>query len=168
MTQPARKRRLSREERIKAALLSSWFFVTVATLWLLKASRITALVVHLGANEMPYVRIVGIVVVGAVVLLYSLATNKLSRVDVVRVTSSAFALVLLGFWLAVVHWGGALGHSRAFIWALYILVDVYTVVMVELFWTYTNDVVTTEEADRLYGIIGLGGILGGVAGGVRR
>src|SRR6185437_4591684 len=35
----------------------------------------------------------------------------------------------------------------------------------ELFWTYTNDVVTPAEANRLYGVIGLGGILGGAVGG---
>jgi AAA family ATP:ADP antiporter len=157
---------VSHDERVKALLLSTWFFLTVATLWLLKSSRVTALVVHLGTRELPYVRLVGIVAVGATVFLYTLAANRLSRLDVVRVVTAAFALVLVGFWLALRAWGEPLGSSRAFIWAFYILVDVYTVVMVELFWTYTNDVVTTEEADRLYGIIGLGGILGGVAGGV--
>jgi ATP:ADP antiporter, AAA family len=38
--------------------------------------------------------------------------------------------------------------------------------MVAIFWTYTNDVVSRVEADRLYGPIGVGGILGGVAGGI--
>lgn len=38
--------------------------------------------------------------------------------------------------------------------------------MVAIFWTYTNDVVSRVEADKLYGLIGVGGILGGVTGGV--
>jgi AAA family ATP:ADP antiporter len=48
---------------------------------------------------------------------------------------------------------------------VFILVDIYSTVMVTIFWTYTNDVVSHREADRLYGPIGLGGILGGIAGG---
>ena len=158
--------RLDRDERLKASLLSAWFFLTVAALWLLKSSRVTALLSHLGAREMPTVRLVGIVVVGACVYAYSVAAARLSRIALVRATSAALAAVVLGLWLAVRISGPALGSSRAFIWAFYILVDVYTVVMVELFWTYANDVVTPEEAERLYGVVGLGGILGGIVGGV--
>jgi AAA family ATP:ADP antiporter len=51
------------------------------------------------------------------------------------------------------------------VYAFYIMTDVYSTVMVAVFWTYTNDVVTRDEADKLYGPIGLGGILGGVVGG---
>ena len=47
---------LERGERVKAALLSSWFFVTVATFWLLKPVRIATLLAHLGARETPYVQ----------------------------------------------------------------------------------------------------------------
>ncbi len=50
-------------------------------------------------------------------------------------------------------------------WAVYILVEIYSVVMVGIFWTYTNDVVSEAESNRLYGVIGLGGIVGGIAGG---
>jgi aminoglycoside phosphotransferase family enzyme/ATP/ADP translocase len=157
---------LSRDERTKAALLSLWFFLTVATLWLLKASRITSLIVHLGARETPYVRLAGIGAVAVAVFFYSLATSRLSRVNVVRLTSMTFATVLVAFWIALRIGGEHLATSRAFIWALYILVDVYTVVMIELFWTYASDVVTQTEADKLYGIIGLGGIVGGILGGV--
>ena len=156
---------LSREERLKAALLSGWFFVAVATLWLLKSLRITELLVNLGARETPYVRLVGAIVVGAAVLVYSMAAGRLSRVAMVRVTSAVFAVLLGACWVAMRLGGPALAAQRAFVWTLYALVDAYAVVMIELFWTYTNDVVTPEEANRLYGIIGLGGILGGAFGG---
>jgi AAA family ATP:ADP antiporter len=52
------------------------------------------------------------------------------------------------------------------VWAVFIMVDIYATVMVAIFWTYTNDVVSRVEADKLYGPIGLGGILGGIAGGL--
>lgn len=153
-------------ERLKAGLLSGWFFLSIATLWLLKPVRTASLLAHLGASELPYLRFGAVAAVGLVVLAYSRVVNRFSRLDVVRGSSVLFAIVLLGFWLAL-HFGGELlGAQRWFVWAVFILVDIYSTVMVAIFWTYTNDVVTHQEADRLYGPIGLGGILGGIAGGV--
>ena len=156
---------LPREQRAKAALLSSWFFVTVAVLWLLKPVRVASLLAHLGAAETPYVRLGSVVVVGVVVLFYSLVVNRLSRIAVVRWSHILFASVLVAFWLAF-RWWPSLGATRAFVWAVYILVDIYSVVMIEIFWTYTNDIVTSAESNTLYAYIGLGGILGGTVGGV--
>ncbi len=159
-------RPLTRDERIETALLGTWFFLTVATLWLLKASGVTSLLVHLGARETPYVRLAGLVAVAGAVFLYSIGANRLTRVAIVRVTSIVFAIAIAAFWLALRVGGEALASKRATVWALYVLVDVYTVVMVELFWTYTADVVNESQANRLFGLIGLGGILGGVVGGL--
>jgi AAA family ATP:ADP antiporter len=156
---------LDRGERVKAALLGSWFFLTVATLWLLKSVRVASLLAHLGARETPYVGLVSAAVVGLTVVLYSAAVSRLSRIQVVRATSTLFAIALLAFWLAIRWVGPEIAAQRSFVWAVYVLVDVYTVVMIELFWTYTADVVTQPEADRLYGVIGLGGIVGGAFGG---
>jgi AAA family ATP:ADP antiporter len=156
---------LSRRQKQKAALLFSWFFLTIATLWLLKPVRVAALLVHLGAQETPYVRLAGVACVAVVVAFYSWIVNKLSRVGVVVWANIVFGLVLLGFWLALKTWSPWLGGQRWFVWAVYILVEIYSVVVVGIFWTYSNDVVDEDESNRLYGIIGVGGILGGAAGG---
>lgn len=158
-------RGLTRDQRVKAGLLSAWFFVTVATLWLLKPVRVASLLVHLGAVETPYVRLAGVVTVALVVTLYSWVVNRLSRVDVVRWAHLVFAAVLVGFWIALRVWGAWLGAQRPFVWAVYILVEIYSVVLIGIFWTYTNDICDEEESNKLYGIIGVGGILGGAAGG---
>jgi len=44
---------LNRAERIKAARLSSWFFLVITTLWLLKPIRQASLLSHLGSGEIP-------------------------------------------------------------------------------------------------------------------
>jgi AAA family ATP:ADP antiporter len=153
-------------ERVKAALLSSWFFVTVATFWLLKPVRIATLLAHLGARETPYVRLAAVGIVAVVVAGYSAIVNRITRVQLVRVANVGFALVLGAFWLAWRFFGPAIEAERAFVWAIYVMVELYSVLMIGVFWTYVNDIVTTtSESNRLYGIIGLGGILGGTAGG---
>jgi len=158
-------RGLSRHQRLKAALLSSWFFVAIATLWLLKPVRVASLLAHLGATETPYVRLAGVVTVAATVAVYSIVVNRVSRVKLARGSNLLFGALLVAFWLAIRIGGPALGAQRPFVWAVYILVEIYSVVMIGIFWTYTNDIVTTAESNALYGVIGLGGVLGGVAGG---
>jgi AAA family ATP:ADP antiporter len=158
-------RDLTRVQRRKAALLCAWFFVTVATLWLLKPVRVASLLVHLGAVETPYVRLAGVATVAVVVAFYSWIVNRLTRVAVVRWAHLVFAVALLAFWIALRLWGAWLGAQRPFVWAVYILVEIYSVVLIGIFWTYTNDIVGTEESNRIYGVIGLGGIVGGAAGG---
>jgi AAA family ATP:ADP antiporter len=156
---------LTPAERLKASLLFTWFFTSITTLWLLKPIRTASLLVHLGAEELPYLRFGSVVGVGLVVLAYSRVVNRFTRLDVVRGSALIFAGVLALFWASLRIGGEALGAERWFVWAVFIMVDIYSTVMVAIFWTYANDVVSRTEADKLYGPIGIGGILGGVAGG---
>jgi len=158
-------RGLDHTQRIKAALLSGWFFVTVATLWLLKPVRVASLLAHLGASETPYVRLAGVATLAVVVVFYSTLASRMSRIAVVRWSNAVFGLLLVGFWIALHLGGPALGAQRPFVWAVYILVEIYAVTLVGVFWTYANDVVSSTEANKIYGVVGLGGILGGAAGG---
>jgi ATP:ADP antiporter, AAA family len=159
-------RSLSAAERLKAALLSSWFFLVITTLWLLKPIRSASLLAHLGSAEIPYVRLGSVIALAIIVAGYSAIVNRFTRLGVARGASLLFAAMLVAFWLALQLGGDALGAKRWFVWAIFILVDVYSTVMVGIFWTYTNDVMTRAEADKLYGPIGVGGIVGGIAGGV--
>jgi ATP/ADP translocase len=69
-------------------------------------------------------------------------------VSVARGANLLFAGILLVFWLALTIGGTALGAQRWFVWSVFILVDIYATVMVGIFWTYTNEVMSTDEADR--------------------
>lgn len=158
-------REMTGPERTKAALLSGWFFLAITTLWLLKPIRNASLLAHLGSGEIPYVRLGSVVAVAVVVAIYSRIVDRLTRLEVAAGASLLFSAVLLAFWVALHVGGEVLGAQRWFVWAVFILVDIYSTVMVGIFWIYTNDVVSRSEADRLYGPIGLGGIVGGIVGG---
>ncbi len=108
-------RQAPREEHVKAALLSAWFFATVAALWLLKPVRVAVLLANLGAKETPYVRIAAVVVVGVVVALYSLVVNGMSRVQLVRAANVAFAILFVGFWFVWRIAGPAVASRRPYI-----------------------------------------------------
>lgn len=157
---------MSPRERLKAALLSGWFFLMITTLWLLKPIRSASLLSHLGSGETPYVRLGSVVFVGVVVAIYSRVVDRFTRLNVARGASLVFAGVLVVFWAALTLGGEALGSQGWFVWSVFILVDVYSTVMVGIFWTYVNDVVTRDEADKLYGPLGVGGIVGGATGGL--
>lgn len=151
--------------RAKVVLLSAWFFLTITNLWLLKPIRTASLLAHLGSGETPWVRLASVAVVAVVVLAYSRIADRASRVQLAVGMNLACAAILATFWILLQVFGEAIGGARPFVWSVYVMVDVYAVVIVGLFWTYANDVVTREEADSLYGPIGLGGIIGGIAGG---
>jgi AAA family ATP:ADP antiporter len=168
MTTPRRRNEggpRSGRERLTAALLFAWFFLVITTLWLLKPIRQASLLAHLGSAEIPAVRLGSVLVVALVVAAYSRLVDRLSRLEVAAGASLFFSGCIVLLWAALRIGGDALGAERPFVWSVFILVDVYSTVLVGIFWTYTNDVVTREQADRLYGPIGLGGIVGGVAGG---
>jgi AAA family ATP:ADP antiporter len=50
------------------------------------------------------------------------------------------------------------------IWSFYLFGDLFSTLMVATFFAFLNDSVTPEAAKRLYGLIGLGGVSGGVFG----
>jgi len=49
-------------------------------------------------------------------------------------------------------------------WSFYVLGDMFNSAMVTFFWAYSNDIFSSEQAKRTYGIVGLGGIIGGIVG----
>jgi len=141
----------------RAALLFAFWFLVIAVFWVLKPVR-TARFVHVaGVQSLPLVKLTVALIVLPVVLLYSYASAHVRRGPLIYVCSGIFAgLCLLFRSVDPTHAGGA--------YALFFFVDIYNTVMVALFWSYLNDTSTPDEAKRLYGVIGTGGILGGATG----
>jgi ATP:ADP antiporter, AAA family len=55
-------------------------------------------------------------------------------------------------------------QSGPLVLAFYSFGDLFNTVMVALFWAFMHDLVVADQAKRLYGIVGLGGVLGGLFG----
>ena len=82
------------------------------------------------------------VVVGS----YSGVVDRFERVTVARAACWSFAAVLMVCWSARAIGGEALGARRWFFWAVFILVYLYSTVMIGIFWICANDIVSTHKA----------------------
>ncbi|RCK80930.1 MAG: putative inner membrane protein [Candidatus Ozemobacter sibiricus] len=61
----------------------------------------------------------------------------------------------------LVTWAGVVMIAGYFVW-----VNLFALFSISMFWSYVNDVFTTAQGKRLYGMIGYGGLVGGLAGGL--
>jgi len=98
------------------------------------------------------------VVAFAAVVVFTQLSHKLRRQQLTFVFAGFFitCCVLFSRWLIT---PGDLG-----IWSFYLFGDLYSTLMVATFFSFLNDSVTPDAAKRLYGLIGLGGVCGGVFG----
>lgn len=113
-----------------------------------------------GSAQLPRVWI-GVGVVSAMATAW---LGRLSqRYDVVRLfgLACAFSAASLVAVLLAHHW-----HVPGAAFALYLWKDVYIVVLVELFWTFTNVVFGVGSASRTYGLFCAAGSLGSVLGNI--
>jgi len=84
----------------------------------------------------------------------------------VFVVAALSIALFMAAWAVLAFAPESFQSSRVFVYAVYLLADLFSTVMVVVFWSYVNDAVDTDGADRMYGPIGLGGIVGGIAGSV--
>lgn len=99
--------------------------------------------------------------VGAAYLLMLLMAwlgYRFRRQEVILFLSSLSALLLIVFALNM--------HSTSALvpWGFYNFGDMFNTAALVLFWAFVNDSSTSDQALRRYGLIGLGGVLGGLAG----
>lgn len=167
---PGALRALRREGPL-ALLMFCWFFLVIATFWVLKPLKKGLLI---RAYDRGGAELGGLLLSAAQVELLA----KVANLAVAAAATAVFA------WLAARHRRGALavrvvgffvaGHaafawlliqpSEPVAWAFYLYGDLFSTLMVATFFACLNDSVSPDAARRLYGPIGLGGVLGGVFG----
>jgi len=157
---------LSRSEWILIAFLFAFFFLVMMTFWLLKPVRTSLLLTTMGAEETPVLKLLAVALVAAVVATYSRLSDLVGRCDIVFVALAFFAVVFSIAWITLSYAPENVRASRPIVYSVYLLVDLFSTVMLVVFWTYVNDAADPEQADRRYGPIGLGGISGGIVGSI--
>ena len=163
--------RIGRREWPRALLLSGFFFLIIATYWILKPIKRGVIINYFGEDPMQLLgmtfsgaeaeqigKLMNMVAVYLIVLLFTYLSRRLPRHYLVATFAGLFSATFALFaWLIQ-------SPTEPVVWSFYILGDMFNTAMVALFWAFSNDIATSDEAKRTYGIIGLGGVVGGFIG----
>ncbi len=145
----------------RAGLLFADFFLIILAYYQIKPASRSLFIEFLGADQLPYVWIATALVLVGLIGWYHRMVAKYSRLRVILVSCLVFiaCLVVFRLWLLV-------SPGPVVAAAFYIYVDIFSVVLVEQFWSLANTTYSMQDGKRWYGFIGTGGLLGGFSGGL--
>jgi AAA family ATP:ADP antiporter len=149
----------------------SYFFLVITCFWILKPIKKGLFIEYydeagldlLGttfsaAQAELLAKILNMVVAFGAVVVFTYLSRQFRRQQLTFLFAGFFiaCYLLFGQWLRA--------PDSAAVWSFYLFGDLYSTLMVATFFAFLNDSVTPEAAKRLYGLVGLGGVCGGVFG----
>jgi len=148
-----------KKEEIPIATLMFFFFFLIITVFQILRPLTTGYVVDIyGAEPELYMRLGNIVVAAIAVVVFTFLYNKLPRQLLILVFCVFFAASFIALRFLLVK------PNAVAAWWYYIQVNLITTIWMATFWAYLTDISTSDQAKRLYGFIGFGGVSGGVLG----
>ncbi len=157
---PAPPNALDRTLMRRALILFANFMLVILAYYQVKTASRSLLLEYGGPAAFPYVWIGSAVVLLGFIGIYNRLVERFSRLQVVLGSLLGFTVLLVIFrWYLI---DGGLYTVVAF----YIFVDIFSVVLVEQFWSLTNSITRADEGRRTYWFIASGGLVGGIAGGM--
>jgi AAA family ATP:ADP antiporter len=146
--------------KARSIILFSNFFLIILAYYQIKSASRSLLIEYWGADNFPWVWIASALVLGSFIGLYHRLVERYSRLAVVLGSCLMFIVLLVGF-RAALDWQGTVVSI-----VFYIFVDIFSVILVEQFWSLADSVTETDAGRKSFWFIGSGGLLGGVIGGV--
>ena len=149
-----------REEYLPAGLMFAYGFLVFTSHYIAKSVRNATFVQRVGADDLDVAYVLTAVFVTLAMVVYSRWVDRLRQTTLLQATFGVMIASLLGFWQLLQGGSGVLASG-----AFYLFVKLYGLLVVSQFWLVGNVLFTTAQAKRLFAPIGLGLILGAVAGG---
>jgi HEAT repeat protein len=155
----ARRFHLTPDEARRAFALGTILFGLTGSYTLVKTVRDAHFLTQLPASDLPYVYLGVGVLTTVVALLFTRITQGRALWESLAGAALFVAITLMGFarllrldapWVPI---------------TFYLWVNVYGLIVIAQFWAFANSLSHPREAKRTFGAIGVGGILGGLAGG---
>ena len=147
-----------RQELPVVILLFVFFFLVIAVFQMLYPLKKGLFLANYGADRELYAKLLNIAAAALGVIAFTALYNRLQRQRLIYVLCTFFVFCFIVLTQTLAN-PGALP-----VWGFYLLGDLVTTLMVATFWAYSTDISTSDQAKRLFGVIGAGGIIGGVAG----
>ncbi len=124
-----------------------------------KSIRQSIYIDTLGAEQLPFVYLLTALCAYPVLRLYGRLIDRWPLHRLIAASSLLVAASLVGFW-----WLFQSGVRWASV-AFYLWIAIVGILLVSQFWSYASHLLDARQAKRLFGFIGAGGLLGGIAGG---
>jgi AAA family ATP:ADP antiporter len=144
-------------EGVNTVLLSLNIFLILTAYYILKPVR-EALILGEGSAEMKsYISAGQVILLGIVVPLYARLAARVPRRRLLNIVTAFFVACLVVFYF-LAQAGISLG-AVFFLW-----VGIFNLMVPSMFWSFTNDIYTKDEGERLIPIVQFGASLGAVLG----
>ncbi len=162
---------LRSEDWPKALPLAAFFFLVISTFWILKPMKRGMMISYFAESPLHFLghtfdgaqseqlgKALNVLVAYLAVILFTWLVKRFPRHYLVLIFGALFSGLFL-LYSSLLH-----DLNAPVVVSFYVLGDIFNTVMVVLFWSFTDDICMPPEARRSYGLIGLGGILGGFFG----
>lgn len=147
------------DERVIALLMAVYHFVLLITLYLLKPVRDSLFLSGRGPDELPFVFILTTFAIIPVAGLYSRAGQALRLGPLINGVSLFLAGGIIALRLVVDS------GAEWTLYLLYVCVSIYGILVTSQFWLLANALFSASQAKRVFTMLSVGAILGGIAGG---
>lgn len=162
---------LEREELPFALCMFAYFFLVITCFWILKPLKKGLFIQFYDQGGVQFMglafsapqaellaKMLNMLVAFAAVVVFSYLSRSFHRQRLSYLFSAFFIACYFVF-----SWG-LQQPADLTVWAFYLFGDLFSTLMVATFFSFLNDSVTPEGAKRMYGLVGLGGVAGGVFG----
>lgn len=152
-------------------LMFFYFFLVITSFWILKPIKKSVFIGfydiagfnlsgwHLNASQAELIaKILNMIVAFMAVIVFTWLSRRYHRQQL-TVIFGLFCIIAYAIYSQVIN-----EPSPFVVWTFYLYGDLFNTLMVATFFAFLNDSVTPEAAKRLYGLIVLGGVIGGAFG----
>ncbi len=147
------------EEAVSALLMFVYSFLAMTSYNVIKPITRSKFIKSLGAEDLPLAQLAAGLLIGIVMQGYSRVVATMPRRWVIPVTQAGIVVILMAFW-------ALFSTEQAWVaWGFYLFALIFGILVISQFWTLANDIYDPRQAKRLFGFIGGGAPLGGMAAG---
>ncbi|HKX27853.1 MAG TPA: Npt1/Npt2 family nucleotide transporter, partial [Blastocatellia bacterium] len=155
---------VKRNELFLCASAILLFFLVIGNSYIIKPIRESLLVSQFSPEQYPKFYIVVCLITLPVGVALAYLIKRLSPRIAIPVIYVGCAAIFLFFWIVLFTYREKLQDAQLIGSIFYFWSAVYNVLTVCIFWSLSNALFNQEQAKRLYGLVGIGGIVGGMLG----
>jgi ATP:ADP antiporter, AAA family len=154
--------------------MAGYFFLVITSFWVLKPIKKSVFIAYykeigtfnlfgwqmLGSQAELLAKVLNMLVAAAAVAVFTLLCRKFVRQQLTCIFSIFSIICFIAYFVLLANPGGGT------VWTFYLFGDLFNTLMVPTFFAFLNDSVTGDQAKRLYGLVGFGGVVGGAFGSI--